>query len=101
MILSNRDEESNESGKRDTEYVAQQGMKEKILVFRLVEEKNYAYCWKFNVARLKEAKLSRNKKIKVHYFHVEKLKIYNYLKEKPDNIIHISTNAGVHLKLKN
>ena len=102
LMPSSIDEERNESEKCDI--AAKQGVKEKIPVLNSEQWKKGTRLIARDsmLAGLREAKLSRNKRIKVGYFpggKAEDLRYHliRYLKKEPDNIIiHIGTNNSLN-----
>ena len=99
LIRSSIDEVRNESEKCGNAYAAKQDAKEKIPVLNSDQWKKRTtlVVGDSMLAGLREAKLSRSKMIKVHYFPGGKTEdlqyhLIPYLKKKPDNIIiHIGT----------
>ena len=99
LIRSSIDEVRNESEKCGNAYAAKQDAKEKIPVLNSDQwKKGATLVGDSMLAGLREAKLSRSKRIKVRYFPGGKTEdlqyhLIPYLKKKPDNIIiHIGTN---------
>ena len=98
LIPSNIDEEKNESEKCGN--AVKQGAKEKILVLNSEQQKKgrTLIIGDSMLAGLREAKVSRSKRIKVRYFSGGKTEdlqyhLILYLKKEPDNIIiHIGIN---------
>ena len=100
LIRSSTDELRNKSEKCGNAYAAKQDEKEKIPVLNSDQwKKGTTLVVKDSMlAGLREAKLSRSKRIKVRYFPGGKTEdlqyhLIPYLKKKPDNIIiHVGTN---------
>ena len=107
LIPSNIDEERNESEKCDNTHAAKQDVKEKIPVLNSDQWKKgtMLIVGDLMLVGLREAKLSRSKRIKVPFFSGGKTEdlqyhLILYLKKEPDNIIiHIVTNDS-HVKWK-
>ena len=82
LIPSSIDEERNESEKCDNARAAKQDVKNSGFKFISIEERNYVYCWRFDVSSI-ERKNSQNssdvKELKSAIALVEKQKIYNSL----------------------
>ena len=106
LIRSSIDEVRNESEKCGNAYAAKQDTKEKIPVLNSDQWKKGTTLvfGDSMLAGLREAKLSRSKRIKVRYFPGGKTEdlqyhLIPYLKKKPDNIIlHIGTNNSLMYK---